>query len=169
MFDVTLNPPPRALTPWSAPLSRAEVRAELIVVTGLIAAVAALFLACPDARAADPLLVLLSICLLALTQGARIDIPGGWTAPIVLVVVPVLFLLPPWLVPVSVAAALTLARVPDVVQGRAGPVSSSPPATPGSASAPRRCSQPPAARPPPRPECSSSRQCCSRRSRPTSS
>jgi HD domain len=119
MLDVTLNPPPRALTPWSAPLSRAEVRAELIVVTGLIAAVAALFLAFPDARAADPLLVLLSIGLLTLTQGARIDIPGGWTAPIELVVVPVLFLLPAWLVPVAVAAALALARVPDVIQGRA--------------------------------------------------
>ena len=119
MLEVTDTPPPRTLTPHSAPLSRAEVRAEIVVVAGLLAAIAALFLAFPDARAADPLLVALSIALLALTQGAKIEIPGGWTAPIELAFVPVLFLLPPWLAPVAVAAAIAIARVPDVLQGRA--------------------------------------------------
>ena len=53
-----------------------------------------------------------------------------------LALVPTLFLLPPWLVPVAMAAGIVASRVPDVVRGRtaARPPAGRRPATPGSRS-----------------------------------
>jgi len=101
--------------------TRRELAADIVFVIGLVGAVVALYLAVPEARAVDPLLVLLSIVLISFAHVARIDLPLAWTSPVQLALVPVLFLLPPWLVPVSMAASIVLARMPDVVRGRTVP------------------------------------------------
>ena len=63
----------------------------------------------------------LSVALLALSHGARIDLPFAWTSPVQLALVPTLFLLPAWLVPISMMSAVVLARLPDVIRGRTAP------------------------------------------------
>jgi HD-GYP domain-containing protein (c-di-GMP phosphodiesterase class II) len=124
MPDFTLTiatPQAESLTEEETRLTRAEVRAESVVAAGLMAAVVALFLLDPNATHADPLLFALSVALLALSHCARIDLPFAWTAPVQLALVPTLFLLPAWLIPLSMMSAVVLARLPDVVRGRTAP------------------------------------------------
>jgi HD-GYP domain-containing protein (c-di-GMP phosphodiesterase class II) len=124
MPDFTLTmatPEAESLATEEARLTPAEVRAEAVVAGGLFAAIVALFLVDAQAHSADPLLFLLSVVLLALSHGARIDLPFAWTAPVQLALVPALFLLPAWLVPVAMMSAVVLARLPDVIRGRTAP------------------------------------------------
>jgi HD-GYP domain-containing protein (c-di-GMP phosphodiesterase class II) len=97
-------------------LSRAEVRAETIVGVGLIAAVVALFFFDPDARTGDPLVFAMVAALLAVSHSARIDLPFAWTSPVQLALVPALFVLPAWLVPLAMITAVVIARIPEVVR-----------------------------------------------------
>jgi HD-GYP domain-containing protein (c-di-GMP phosphodiesterase class II) len=99
--------------------TRAEVLTDIGFVVALIGAVAGLYLLAP--AGGDPLLVLLSIAMISLGHVARFDLPLAWTSPVQLALVPVLFLLPPWLVPVAMAASIVIARLPDVVRGRVVP------------------------------------------------
>jgi HD-GYP domain-containing protein (c-di-GMP phosphodiesterase class II) len=101
--------------------SRREIVAEVLLVVSLAAAVLALYLAAPDARPVDPLVVVLSIALISLAHGARFDLPLAWTSPVQLALVPVLFLLPPWLVPVTMAASIVLTRAGDALRGEIAP------------------------------------------------
>jgi HD-GYP domain-containing protein (c-di-GMP phosphodiesterase class II) len=124
MPDFTLTmavPEAESLIDEEARLTRAEVRAESLVAAGLLASIVALFLLDPHARDGDPLLFGLSVALLALSHSARIDLPLAWTAPVQLALVPTLFLVPGWLVPISMMSAVVLARLPDVVRGRTAP------------------------------------------------
>jgi putative nucleotidyltransferase with HDIG domain len=101
--------------------TRAELRAEVVILVGLVAAVVALFVLGPHTPSADPLMVALSIALITLAISARFDLAFGWTAPVQLALVPTLFLLPPWLVPVTMAAAIAASRVRDVLRGTTSP------------------------------------------------
>jgi HD-GYP domain-containing protein (c-di-GMP phosphodiesterase class II) len=98
-------------------LTPRELRAELVLLAGLALAVVALFALDPGDRSADPLMIVLVVGLIALAHGARFDLAYAWTAPVELALVPALFLVPAWLVPVTMAAGIVLARVPDVVRG----------------------------------------------------
>jgi HD-GYP domain-containing protein (c-di-GMP phosphodiesterase class II) len=121
-FTLTMaSPEAESLAHEETRLTRAEVRAEAVVAGSLFAAIAALFALDPHAGHADPWLFALSVAVLALSHGARIDLPFAWTSPVQLALVPVLFLLPAWLVPVSVMTAIVLARLPDVIQGHTAP------------------------------------------------
>ena len=99
--------------------TRAEVLTDIAFVLALIVAIAGLYLLAP--AGGDPLLVLLSIAMISLGHVARFDLPLAWTSPVQLALVPVLFMLPPWLVPVAMAASIVIARLPDVVRGRVVP------------------------------------------------
>jgi HD-GYP domain-containing protein (c-di-GMP phosphodiesterase class II) len=101
--------------------STAELRADLVILAGLAAAVVALYVLGPTTRSADPLMVALCGTLIAFATGARFDLPLGWTAPVQLALVPSLFLLPPWLVPLTMAGAIFASRVPDVLRGTTAP------------------------------------------------
>jgi HD domain len=61
--------------------------------------------------------VALCTALIALAHFARFDLRFAWTAPVQVVLVPTLFVLPGWLVPATMAAAIILARVPEAVRG----------------------------------------------------
>jgi putative nucleotidyltransferase with HDIG domain len=84
---------------------------------GFAAAVAALWWARPPHGV---VLIPALLCVLALAVATRVelDTPLGYTAPTQLAFVPLLFTLPPALVPLGVIIALTLGRLPDVVTGR---------------------------------------------------
>jgi HD-GYP domain-containing protein (c-di-GMP phosphodiesterase class II) len=121
MPDFTLTiatPEDESLAEEEARLTRAEVRAECVVAAGLVAAIVALFLLDPRGRNADPLMFGLGVVLLVLSHGARIDLPFAWTTPVQMALVPVLFILPAWLVPVCMTCSIVIARIPDVAGGR---------------------------------------------------
>jgi HD-GYP domain-containing protein (c-di-GMP phosphodiesterase class II) len=103
------------------PLSAREWLAELIAGGAFLAAVAGLWLADPPRSLAAVPAVLTLLVLIAATR-VRIDTSLGFTVPIQLAFVPLLFALPPAVVPLAVAAALLLGRqAPAVLAGRAHP------------------------------------------------
>jgi HD-GYP domain-containing protein (c-di-GMP phosphodiesterase class II) len=112
-----VTPEERTLALNEATPTRTELVMEVLLVVGLLAAVAVLYAIAPDARDVDPTLVLLSIALICTAHVARIDLPLAWTSPVQLALVPALFLLPSWLVPLTMAAAIILTRVPEVLRG----------------------------------------------------
>jgi HD-GYP domain-containing protein (c-di-GMP phosphodiesterase class II) len=118
----TTTPEAASLAIEEARLTRREWRAEIVIAAGLFVAVAALFVFFPENRGgADPLLFVMCVALLALSHSARIDLPFAWTTPVQLALVPTLFLLPAWLVPVAMMTAIVAARIPDVVSGNTSP------------------------------------------------
>jgi HD-GYP domain-containing protein (c-di-GMP phosphodiesterase class II) len=114
-----IAPEEEALALDEAAPTRAEVVTDIAFVLGLVVAVAGLYVLAP--AGGDPLLVLLSIVMISLGHVARFDLPLAWTSPVQLALVPVLFMLPPWLVPVAMGASIVIARLPDVVRGRVVP------------------------------------------------
>jgi HD-GYP domain-containing protein (c-di-GMP phosphodiesterase class II) len=112
-----VTPEERILALDDARPTRTELVMEILLVVGLLAAVAVLYAIAPDARDTDPLLVLLSVTLICVAHVARIDLPLAWTSPVQLALVPVLFLLSPWLVPLTMAVAIILTRLPEVLRG----------------------------------------------------
>jgi HD-GYP domain-containing protein (c-di-GMP phosphodiesterase class II) len=124
MPDFTLT----ATTPEHASLMReedrltaCEIRAEVLIATALFAAIGAMFVLDPNRGSASAGVFALCVALLALSHGARIDLPYAWTSPVQLALVPTLFLLPAWLVPVAMMTAIVLGRIPDVARGRTSP------------------------------------------------
>ncbi len=113
-----VTPAEEDLAVGEAQPSAVELRADLVILVSLVGAVVALYVFGPHTVPADPLMVLLCGTLITLAIGARFDLPLGWTAPVQLALVPTLFLLPPWLVPVTMAAAIFASRVPDAVRGK---------------------------------------------------
>src|SRR3954470_9651346 len=108
----------RARAREAAPLAPRERAVEFVVGGGLVAAAVALAaLALPSGSfhwgAA-------AICVVTLAAISRVEFDVGvaYTRPLQLVLVPMLFLLPPGAVPVCVAAALTLAKTPEWLLGR---------------------------------------------------
>jgi HD-GYP domain-containing protein (c-di-GMP phosphodiesterase class II) len=116
-----VTPEERTLALDEAAPTRTELVMEILLLVGLFAAVAVLYAIAPDVRDADPFLVVLSIALICMAHVARIDLPLAWTSPVQLALVPVLFLLPPWLVPLTMAAAIILTRLPEVLRGQVVP------------------------------------------------
>ncbi len=102
-------------------MSASEIKAEIVVAAALFIAIAALFLLDPHSRDIDPAAFVLTVGLLALSHAARIDLPHAWTSPVQLALVPTLFVLPAWLVPLAVICAIVLARLPEVFRGETPP------------------------------------------------
>jgi HD-GYP domain-containing protein (c-di-GMP phosphodiesterase class II) len=107
----------------TARLSARERRAETLTV-GLyaLAVVALIVCAPPDLRPIAPIAV--AGCLIAFMVATRseFDTGNGVTVPTQLAFVPLLFSLPPAVVPVAVPAAWALAKLPEVLRGEMRPV-----------------------------------------------
>jgi HD-GYP domain-containing protein (c-di-GMP phosphodiesterase class II) len=116
-FTLTAAGPPADSLVEKPRMPRSEVRAEIVIATGLFAAIAALFVLDPSSHEVDPGVFALCVGMLALSHAARIDLPNAWTSPVQLAIVPTLFLLPAWLVPLTLISAIVLARVPEVLRG----------------------------------------------------
>jgi HD-GYP domain-containing protein (c-di-GMP phosphodiesterase class II) len=120
-FTLTAAPLDTDSSAWRPRMSAAEIKAEIVVGVALLAAVAAMFVLDPRSHQVDPATFAISVALLALSHAARIDLPHAWTSPVQLALVPTLFLLPAWLVPVAVICAIVLARLPEVFRGETSP------------------------------------------------
>lgn len=102
-------------------LAGPERRAENLTALAFgLAALAFLFLA-PAERHASIGLVLVCVLAYALTARVEFHTGAGWTVPTELVFVPMLFLLPLNAVPLLVAAALVVSRLPEILRGTVHP------------------------------------------------
>jgi putative nucleotidyltransferase with HDIG domain len=101
-------------------VSRRELVAETAAGAGYLAAAAALWAAAPPHHVG---LLGPALCLAVFVLAMRVpfDTSFGFTVPTQLAFVPLLFALPPALVPLAVVLGLALARVPDLVRGSTRP------------------------------------------------
>jgi HD-GYP domain-containing protein (c-di-GMP phosphodiesterase class II) len=99
-------------------LSRREQIVELVASGGLVAASLALVLLAGGQRAFDVPAALLLTVALVLAACVKFDVAGWYAFATQIVFVPMLFVLPPSAVPLLVAIALPLGKLPDVVRGR---------------------------------------------------
>jgi len=99
------------------PLERREFAAQgSVAVLFLLASGVLLAVGTHDGvRAADLVLLVIAIALLGRLE---FEIGGGFTVPTQLAFVPMLFVLPPSIVPLAVATAMTLDRLPTVLARR---------------------------------------------------
>jgi putative nucleotidyltransferase with HDIG domain len=95
-------------------------RAELIGGALFILAAAALALL-GGVGDFSPAMAAIYVVAVAIASNVRIDVGPGFTVPTQAVFVPMLFALPPALVPLLFAPALALGMLPDVVRGRIAP------------------------------------------------
>jgi putative nucleotidyltransferase with HDIG domain len=101
-------------------MSRRELLATLLSAAGFVAAVAGLWaIQDPDSFSIVPAVT--SLLVLALSARVQFDTPLGFTVPTQLAFVPLVFAAPPAIVPIAVALAFAIARVPDIVAGRVRP------------------------------------------------
>jgi signal transduction histidine kinase len=94
-----------------------ERLAELVLGSGFLAALAALWVYVPPGRFAI-IPALAAFLVLAVAARIQIDTSFGFTVPTQLAFVPLLFAMPLALVPIAVVAALLLARIPDLLRGQ---------------------------------------------------
>jgi diguanylate cyclase (GGDEF)-like protein len=102
-------------------LTRRELGVEALAATAFIAAAATLPLLLDSVRAFDPVLAAALIVSLALASRVRLYVGAGSALPTQLVLVPMLFLLPPAAVPACVAVGIVLGDAVDVARRRAHP------------------------------------------------
>ena len=103
------------------PMKPRELRAQLFV-AALFLLAAGLLLAFGLDGAEVPVTDLVLLVLAATILGRlELEAGAGYTVPTQLIFVPMLFVLPPAIVPLAAALALTLDRIPDVVTGRRHP------------------------------------------------
>ncbi|MFN8110121.1 MAG: HD-GYP domain-containing protein [Thermoleophilia bacterium] len=103
------------------PLNRSERRIEAAVGVAFLVVAATLAVLLPTAPVPGWWELAIAVLMMAIASHVRFAIPSGYTVPIMLVSVPVLYLVPAGLFPAVTAAALLLAGLPDVVRRRAAP------------------------------------------------
>ena len=99
------------------PLDRRERIVEAVAGGGLAAVAVALAVLAPEQRELDASSAALLTLALVLAARVEFDVAGSYTVASQIVFVPMLFLLPPSVVPLLVAIALPLAKLPEVVRG----------------------------------------------------
>ncbi|MDQ4041263.1 MAG: HD-GYP domain-containing protein, partial [Actinomycetota bacterium] len=105
--------------PREATRLRGRERLAVLLVGGAFLACAlAIALLLDGGRALDPGVAVALTAVFALASRIEFDVGGGYTVPTELVLVPMLFLLPPELVPLLVAAGFLGGKVPDFLAGR---------------------------------------------------
>jgi diguanylate cyclase (GGDEF)-like protein/PAS domain S-box-containing protein len=95
-----------------------ELGTESALSVLFLAAAVAMALFLPRTQALDPALAAWLVALCCATLLIEFDVSAGRTRPVQLVLLPMLLLLPPALVPLLVAAAHVLIRVPPMLAGR---------------------------------------------------
>jgi len=98
-------------------LGRRERRAEMLIGGGFVLAAVCLAVLVPTDRTLDWSNALVATLLLALSSRVMFEVGSTYTMPTQLAFVPMLFLLPPELVPLFAAAGLALGKLSSVAQG----------------------------------------------------
>jgi HD-GYP domain-containing protein (c-di-GMP phosphodiesterase class II) len=102
-------------------MPRRELRAEAIVALAFVLAAVPLAVLTPGRVSQTPALVLLLVVLYAITARIEFDVGAGYGVPTQLVLVPMLFALPPGWVPLLVAAGCIASKLPSFFSGSRHP------------------------------------------------
>ena len=102
------------------PLDSREGLAEALVGAAFVIATAVLFVLSPPGSF-DLLPAAACVSVLALATRVHFHVASGFTVPTQLAFVPLVFAVPVAVVPLAVVLSLTLARLPEVLAGRARP------------------------------------------------
>jgi putative nucleotidyltransferase with HDIG domain len=97
-------------------LTARERWGELVIGGGFVAAVAAVWVISPP-HGFSVVSAVLCMAVLAMATMVRFDTPFGFTVPTQVAFVPLVFAVPPAIVPLAVVAALALGRLSDVLTG----------------------------------------------------
>jgi HD-GYP domain-containing protein (c-di-GMP phosphodiesterase class II) len=103
-------------------MPRDELRAEGILAVAFLIVAVTLAIVAPQHGSRSPLVVLLFLVVYAITANVEFDLGAGYCIPTQVVLVPMLFALPPGWVPLVVAVAPVLRRIPALVRGERHPV-----------------------------------------------
>ena len=98
-----------------------ELRAEGAVALAFLAAAVPLAVWLPGPGSHSPWVVLLFVALFALTSRIEFDVSAGYGPPTMLVLIPMLYALPPGWVPLLVAVAFVAGKFTSIVSGRRAP------------------------------------------------
>jgi putative nucleotidyltransferase with HDIG domain len=101
-----------------SPLSPRERFVELVAGGGFLAAAGALLTLNGGTVRLDWASVLITVFALAVLSRIEVEVGSTYMLPVELALVPMLFVLPPAAVPLCVAVALVLAKVPEALLGR---------------------------------------------------
>lgn len=96
---------------------RADLRAQAVGGASFALAAVALVVSAPDGGSVDVVTLLAVVTLYAVAFKVEFEIGTGATAPTLLVVVPALFVLPPHIVPLAVAAGHVTSRLVEALRG----------------------------------------------------
>lgn len=99
-------------------LVRRDLVVSTVAATGFLAIAVPLALFTESPRAASPFLVAILVVAYAFASRIRFEVGIGFAVPTQLVFVPMLFVLPPALVPLLVVAGLLLGSAPESLRGR---------------------------------------------------
>src|SRR5256714_9492735 len=99
------------------PMLTRERAVAAAIAIGFVVAAAATAILVPDNRSANPLVLAMLVLLAVVARRVLFEIGNNEACPDQLVFIPILFLAPLPLVPILVAAAFVLARVPDLLRG----------------------------------------------------
>ena len=102
------------------PMERRELAAQTLVALAFLAA-AGLLIGLGFSGEVNVIDLVLLVLAAAVLGRLEFETGAGYTVPIQLIFVPMLFVLPPAIVPLATAAALTLDRIPDILAGRRHP------------------------------------------------
>ena len=102
-------------------MPRRELGDEAVSAAGFVAVLAALWVAFGAPDGIDVAAAITLVACYALVMRVRFAVSASYAAPTQLVLVPMLFLLPPALVPGAVVIALTVGNLGDYLRGRTHP------------------------------------------------
>lgn len=94
-----------------------ELRAEAIVAGTFLAVTLPMALLLPHVRSASAAALLLFVLLYAIASRIEFDVAAGYGTPTQLILIPMLYALPPSSVPLLVAAAWVLGKSPSILGG----------------------------------------------------
>jgi len=97
---------------YAEPMARRELRDEAIAAGAFLAAAIPLAVLAPGHGSHSAAVYALLVALYAVASRVEFDVAGGYGIPTQLVLVPMLFLLPPGRVPLLVAAGMVAGRLP---------------------------------------------------------
>jgi HD-GYP domain-containing protein (c-di-GMP phosphodiesterase class II) len=103
------------------PLGRRDARTEWIAAAALLLAALAIGVFFSSDHELDVLLAAAYVIAFALAARVRFEVGAGFTTPVQLVFIPMLFALPHAVVPIAVALGFALAKLPDALAGRVHP------------------------------------------------
>lgn len=102
-------------------MPRSELRAEAVVALAFVIAAVPLAALTPGRGSRSPAVVLLFVLLYAVTSRIEFDVGSGYGVPTQLVLVPMLYAVPPGWVPLLVAAGWVLGKFPSYLAGTRHP------------------------------------------------